>query len=67
MKILVTGGAGFIGSNLAKKLISRGDDVVIIDNLNDYYSPKLKRDRLAHILKIASFLFMKKILGILKN
>ena len=46
MKILITGGAGFIGSNLAKKLIARGDQVVIIDNFNDYYDPKLKEDRI---------------------
>ncbi len=51
MKILITGGAGFIGSNLAKKLIDRGDKVVIIDNFNDYYDPKLKRDRIKIYLK----------------
>ena len=34
MKILVTGGAGFIGSNIVKKLVARGDDVTVIDNLN---------------------------------
>ncbi len=51
MKILITGGAGFIGSNLAKKLMDRGDKVVLIDNFNDYYDPKLKRDRLKNILR----------------
>lgn len=51
MKILVTGGAGFIGSNLAKKLIDRGDEVVIVDNFNDYYNPQLKEDRIVEILK----------------
>jgi len=51
MKILITGGAGFIGSNLAKKLIDRGDEVVIIDNFNDYYDPKLKQDRIKKYLK----------------
>lgn len=51
MKVLITGGAGFIGSNLAKKLIDRGDKVVIIDNFNDYYNPKLKRDRIKIFLK----------------
>lgn len=51
MKILVTGGAGFIGSAVAKKLIDRGDQVVIIDNFNDYYNPKLKEDRLKIFLK----------------
>lgn len=49
--VLVTGGAGFIGSNLAKQLMDRRDKVVIIDNFNNYYDPKLKRDRLKHILK----------------
>jgi UDP-glucuronate 4-epimerase len=42
MKILVTGGAGFIGSNLTKKLLERGDSVVCVDEFNDYYSPKIK-------------------------
>ncbi|MCA9383254.1 GDP-mannose 4,6-dehydratase [Candidatus Dojkabacteria bacterium] len=42
MKILVTGGAGFIGSFLARKLLERGDDVVAIDNFNDYYSRRAK-------------------------
>jgi UDP-glucuronate 4-epimerase len=51
MKILITGGAGFIGSNLAKKLMERKDEVVIIDNFNDYYDPKLKEDRIKFLLK----------------
>lgn len=51
MKILVTGGAGFIGSATAKKLMARGDRVTIIDNFNDYYDPQLKRDRIRIILK----------------
>lgn len=51
MKILVTGGAGFIGSAVTKKLVERGDTVVIIDNFNDYYDPKLKRDRIKIFLK----------------
>jgi len=42
MKILVTGGAGFIGSNITKKLLERGDSVVCVDEFNDYYSPKIK-------------------------
>jgi UDP-glucuronate 4-epimerase len=50
MKILVTGGAGFIGCHLSKKLIERGDQVVIIDNFNDYYDPKLKEDRIVALL-----------------
>ncbi|MCE4955672.1 NAD-dependent epimerase [Macrococcoides caseolyticum] len=51
MKILVTGIAGFIGSNLAKKLKEKGHDVFGIDNLNDYYSVDLKKDRLSLFLK----------------
>ena len=46
MNILVTGGAGFIGSHLTKKLAERGDHVIILDNFNEYYDPKLKRDRI---------------------
>lgn len=55
MKILVTGGAGFIGSNLTKSLISRGDQVVILDNFNDYYDPSLKEDRIKKFLKGLKF------------
>ena len=47
MKVLVTGAAGFIGFNVAKKLLERGDDVVGFDNMNDYYDPALKQARLA--------------------
>lgn len=50
MRILVTGGAGFIGSHVAKKLIERGDSVVIVDNFNDYYNPQLKEDRVKNVL-----------------
>lgn len=46
-KILITGAAGFIGAHLAKQLIRRGEDVVGLDNINDYYDPQLKRDRMA--------------------
>jgi UDP-glucuronate 4-epimerase len=49
LKILVTGMAGFIGMHAAAAFAARGDDVVGIDNLNDYYDPQLKRDRLAEL------------------
>src|ERR1043166_7331965 len=46
MAVLVTGAAGFIGAATARALLDRGDDVVGIDNLNDYYDPSLKQARL---------------------
>ena len=49
MKILVTGTAGFIGFHLAKKLLERGDEVVGLDNINDYYDVKLKYGRLEEL------------------
>jgi UDP-glucuronate 4-epimerase len=47
MRILVTGTAGFIGAALAERLLARGDEVLGIDNHNDYYDPRLKEARLA--------------------
>lgn len=47
MKILVTGAAGFIGSAVAERLAGRGDEVVGIDNINDYYDIRLKYARYA--------------------
>ena len=49
MRVLVTGAAGFIGMNVSERLIGRGDVVLGIDNVNDYYSVKLKRDRIARL------------------
>ncbi len=46
LKILLTGAAGFIGMHVAKHLLERGDEVIGVDNLNDYYSPRLKKARL---------------------
>ena len=48
-KILVTGAAGFIGSEIVKKLLSEGAAVVGIDNLNSYYNPSLKEKRIEKI------------------
>ena len=57
MKILLTGAAGFIGSHVARLLLDRGDTVVGLDNLNAYYDPQLKRDRLARLTGDAGFRF----------
>jgi len=54
---LVTGTAGFIGFHTAMRLLERGDTVIGVDNVNDYYSPKLKRDRLAQLDAIGEFRF----------
>ncbi|WP_445781384.1 NAD-dependent epimerase [Shewanella sp.] len=57
MKILVTGAAGFIGMHVAQILLKRGDQVIGIDNLNDYYDPMLKRARLDQLKPYANFRF----------
>ncbi|WP_166041575.1 NAD-dependent epimerase [Sphingosinicella sp. YJ22] len=49
MTVLVTGAAGFIGHTVARRLLDRGDTVIGIDNVNDYYDPQLKRNRLARL------------------
>ena len=49
MRVLVTGAAGFIGFHVVLQLLARGDEVIGIDNLNDYYDPALKHARLAEI------------------
>ena len=59
MKILVTGCAGFIGAALSGRLLERGDEVIGVDNLNDYYDPGLKRDRLALLQEFDNFSFRK--------
>ena len=57
MKILVTGAAGFIGMHVCKVLLSRGDDVIGIDNLNDYYDVNLKKARLDQLIISDHFIF----------
>ena len=59
MKVLVTGAAGFIGSFVARALLARGDEVVGVDNLNDYYDPMLKRARLRRLEAEPRFRFEK--------
>lgn len=55
MKVLITGTAGFIGSTLARRLLERGDEVVGVDNLNDYYDVNLKKARLERLLGYQGF------------
>jgi UDP-glucuronate 4-epimerase len=62
-KHLVTGAAGFIGYHTALRLLDRGDEVVGIDNLNDYYDPKLKEDRLSQLVGREGFSFRQLDLG----
>lgn len=57
--VLVTGAAGFIGSHVAKRLLDRGDSVLGLDNLNDYYDVRLKEARLAKLLPHPQFQFTK--------
>jgi UDP-glucuronate 4-epimerase len=59
LRILVTGAAGFIGFHTSKQLLGRGDDVVGIDNLNDYYDVTLKQARLALLERYPRFKFVK--------
>lgn len=58
-RILVTGAAGFIGFHLAQALLARGEAVMGLDNLNDYYSVQLKRDRLSQLTSQANFRFVQ--------
>lgn len=59
MSTLVTGAAGFIGFHVARALLKRGDRVVGIDNLNDYYDVRLKETRLDELAEFAGFTFVK--------
>jgi UDP-glucuronate 4-epimerase len=55
LKVLVTGAAGFIGSHVTARLLARGDEVVGLDNLSDYYDPRLKEARLEHFCRSPRF------------
>lgn len=59
MTILVTGAAGFIGSHVAAAMLARGERVVGLDNLNDYYDPRLKEARLERLLASSAFAFVR--------
>jgi len=59
MKILVTGAAGFIGAALSHRLLDRGDDVIGLDNLNDYYDVRLKEARLSRLQAKKGFTFVR--------
>ena len=57
MNILITGAAGFIGFHLCKKLISNGNNIIGIDNINNYYDTSLKESRLDQLYKVSKNLF----------
>ncbi len=59
MKFLVTGAAGFIGFHTAKALLDRGDEVIGLDNMNDYYDVTLKEARHAQLVGRDGFAFIK--------
>ena len=56
MKVLITGTAGFIGAAVAEQLLARGDEVIGVDNVNDYYDVQLKQDRLTRLLQYDKFI-----------
>jgi len=58
MKVLVTGGAGFIGSAAAARFLREGHEVVVVDSFNKYYDPNLKRDRVAHLIPTIPVYFL---------
>ena len=60
MTVLLTGAAGFIGYHTAEALLARGDTVVGVDDLNDYYDVRLKAARLARLTARPGFRFLKK-------
>lgn len=57
--ILITGGAGFIGSSLADALLKEGKEIIVVDNLNDYYNPEIKEKNISWALKQKNYKFYK--------
>ena len=57
--ILITGGAGFIGSHLADKLLESGNNIIVIDNMNDFYNPSIKQKNIEHNLINEHYRFYK--------
>jgi UDP-glucuronate 4-epimerase len=60
MRYLVTGAAGFIGFHIAKQLLEAGHEAIGLDNINDYYDPQIKYDRLAILEPRAGFDFHRR-------
>ena len=59
LRVLITGGAGFIGSSVCDRLLARGDEVVVLDNLDDYYDPQIKRKNLESARAQDGFTFIE--------
>ena len=59
MNIIITGGAGFIGSHLTEQLLKRGDKILCIDDFNDYYDPELKKENVSPFLKNRNYKLVK--------
>jgi len=59
MKILITGGAGFIGSHLCDRVLELNNEVICVDSLNKYYNPEIKKNNIKHNLKNRNFIFVR--------